>query len=453
MAQAPDTPSADTLAGQAPLPPRDTAPPDGKAAPGEFAAEDGIAADEQASAPPARPYALVLFGASGFVGRQAAQYLAQHADMVDRPWAIAGRNQERLEAIRARCTGHLPDIVLANADDTASLNILASCADVVMSTAGPFAVLGSGLVAACVRQRTHYVDITGETPWVRDLIARHHAQAADDGTRIVPLCGFDSVPSDLSAFLAHSTLMQRHSEPAYRVKAAFRLRGGFNGGTLASMFHLFDSGEARMLSDPFLLNPPGLRPYSGPQHADPSSPQWDDKLGHWLAPFYMGPINSRVVRRSAALLGFSPDFAYREYLQTGSGIGGALAAGSLSFAEAVTQAVLNWAPMRHLIQSYAPAPGTGPSEDVMNHGSFHCEWLARSASGKVVRGHIADVGDPGNRGTTKMLCESALALVVNRDELPGGPAMGGILTPASAFGDVLVRRLRAAGMRIRVNPA
>ena len=416
------------------------------------AATDAASA-ETAAQPAPRPYALVLFGASGFVGRQAAQYLAQHPDMVGRAWAIAGRNQERLEAVRARCSGHLPDIILANAQDTASLDTLASCADVVMSTAGPFALLGSGLVAACVRQRSHYVDITGETPWVRDLIARHHVQAAQDGIRIVPLCGFDSVPSDLGAFLAHTTLMQRHGEPAYRVKAAFRLRGGFNGSTLASMFQMFDSGEARMLSDPFLLNPPGMRPYHGPQHADPASPQWDDTLGQWLAPYFMAPVNSRVVRRSAALLGFSPDFAYREYLQTGAGVGGALAAGSLSFAETVTQAALHWAPLRRLIRGYAPAPGTGPSEEVINQGSFHCEWLGRSASGKLVRGHIADAGDPGNRGTTKMLCESALALVVDRDELPGGPAMGGVLTPASAFGEVLLRRLRATGMRIRVNPA
>lgn len=438
---------------RAPVP--ETALRDGDAVAAQLPADEAAEAvsDAAVAQPAPRPYALVLFGASGFVGRQAAQYLAQHPDMAGRSWAIAGRNQERLEVVRARCAGQVPDIVLANAQDSASLNVLASCADVVMSTAGPFALLGSGLVAACVAQRTHYADITGETPWVRDLIARHHTQAADEGTRIVPLCGFDSVPSDLSAFLAHTTLMQRHGEAAYRVKAAFRLRGGFNGGTLASMFQLFDSGEARMLSDPFLLNPPGMRPYNGPQHADPSSPQRDDSLGYWLAPYFMGPVNSRVVRRSAALLGYSPDFAYREYLQTGAGLGGALAAGSLSFAEVLTQAALHWAPLRRLIRGYAPAPGTGPSEDVINQGSFHCEWLARSASGKVARGHIADAGDPGNRGTTKMLCESALALVVDRDALPGGPALGGVLTPASAFGDVLLRRLRAAGMRIRVNPA
>jgi len=445
MAQTPDSLS-DPLAGQEPL-----LPPDAEAAPVEALAE-GVVADEEATAPPPRPYALVLFGASGFVGRQAAQYLAQHADMADRPWAIAGRNRGRLEAVQARCSGQVPDIVLANARDTASLDTVASCTDVLLSTAGPFAVLGNELVSACVRQRTHYLDITGETPWVRDLIARHHAHAADQGIRIVPMCGFDSVPSDLAAFLAHSTLMQRYSEPAYRVKAAYRVRGGFNGGTLESMFQLFESGESRMLTDPFLLNPPGMRPFNGPQHADPSSPRWDEDLGHWLAPFFMGPINSRVVRRSAALQGFSPDFAYREYLQTGAGLGGALAAGSLSFAEMVTQAALNWGPLRHLIRSYAPAPGTGPSEEAMNSGGFDCEWFARSATGKVVRGQISDRGDPGNRGTTKMVCESALALVLNLDELPGGAAMGGVLTSASAFGDVLVRRLRAAGMQIRVNP-
>ena len=450
MAQSPDSP-ADPVPEQAPLPLADSSPADGEAVPGDVAAEEA-AADEQPNAPPPRPYALVLFGASGFVGRQAAQYLAQHADMVGRPWAIAGRNRGRLEAVQARCSGQVPDIVLANSRDTASLDTVASCADVLVSTAGPFAVLGNELVAACVRQRTHYVDITGETPWVRDLIARHHVHAADEGIRIVPMCGFDSVPSDLAAFLAHNTLMQRFNEPAHRVKAAYQVRGGFNGGTLESMFQLFERGESRMLTDPFLLNPPGMRPFSGPQHADPTSPRWDEDLGHWLAPFYMAPINSRVVRRSAALQGFSPDFAYREYLQTGAGLGGALAAGSLSFAEMVTQAALQWGLLRQLIRSYAPAPGTGPSEEVMNSGGFDCEWFARSASGKKVRGQISDRGDPGNRGTTKMVCESALALVLNMDELPGGPAMGGVLTPASAFGDVLVRRLRAAGMQIRVNP-
>jgi len=446
MAQSSDSHAAEPVAAQEPV-----VLPDAEATPVEGPAEDA-AADAQQTAQPPRPYALVLFGASGFVGRQAAQYLAQHADMAGRPWAIAGRNRGRLEAVQARCSGQVPDIVLANSRDTLSLDTLASCTDVLISTAGPFAVLGNELVAACVRQRTHYVDITGETPWVRDLIARHHAHAAEEGIRIVPMCGFDSVPSDLAAFLAHTTLMQRYGEPAYRVKAAYQVRGGFNGGTLASMFQLFESGEARMLTDPFLLNPPGMRPFNGPQHADPSSPRWDEDLGHWLAPFYMAPINSRVVRRSAALQGFSPDFAYREYLQTGAGLGGALAAGSLSFAEMVTQAALNWAFLRHVIRSYAPPPGTGPSEEAMNSGGFDCEWFARSASGKKVRGHISDRGDPGNRGTTKMVCESALALVVNRDELPGGSAMGGVLTPASAFGDVLVRRLRAAGMQIRVNP-
>ena len=86
----------------------------------------------------------------------------------------------------------------------------------------------------------------------------------------------------------------------------------------------------------------------------------------------------------------------------------------------------------------------------MDGGSFRCQWIGRSPSGRVVRGTVADKGDPGNRATTKMLCESALALALQLDELPGGRQHGGLLTPASGLGDVLVQRLRLAGMTLQV---
>ena len=89
----------------------------------------------------------------------------------------------------------------------------------------------------------------------------------------------------------------------------------------------------------------------------------------------------------------------------------------------------------------------------MDGGSFRAQWVGHSASGKMVRGMVADKGDPGNRATTKMLCESALALALQLDSLPGGRKHGGFLTPASGMGDVLVQRLRAAGMTLKVDPA
>ena len=243
-----------------------------------------------------RRFDLVLYGASGFVGRQAVAYLAQHARGLR--WALAGRSPERLEAVRGSVDA---DIVVAYADDAAALQALAEQSRVVLSTAGPFALYGSKLVAACVQARTHYADITGETPWVRGLIERHHAQAAQDGTLIVPCCGFDSVPSDLGAWLLVQAMQAQHGEHCVDVKAAFSLRGGLNGGTLASLFNVLNAGQQRAFEDPFLLNPPATAPADPQRHADPGAPHRDADFGAWVGPFFMGPVNTRVVRRSAAL--------------------------------------------------------------------------------------------------------------------------------------------------------
>jgi short subunit dehydrogenase-like uncharacterized protein len=342
-------------------------------------------------------------------------------------------------------------IVVAEAHDAAAMDALARSATVVLSTAGPFDLYGSELVAACVRHGTHYVDITGETPWVHGLIARHHAQAARDGTRIIPFCGFDSIPSDLSTWLAQQAMQSRYCEPCTSVKAAFSVRGGFNGGTLASMFNMLATGQGKAVADPFLLNPADQRPADAAGHADPAGPRFDADFSAWLGPFFMASINTRVVRRSAALLGYGPNFSYQEYLRLGRGPVAAVAAVGLSAGAAVSQAALGLGPVRKLAAMLAPAPGAGPSEASMDGGSFRCEWIGTSASGHVVRGRIADQGDPGNRATTKMLCEAALALALQLDELPGGRTHGGLLTPASGLGDVLVQRLRLAGMTLQVD--
>jgi len=401
-----------------------------------------------------RQYDLVLYGATGFVGRQTVAYLAHHPQVksLGLKWALAGRSASKLQAIRQACGAARAGVLVAQAHDANAIDELARSAAVVLSTAGPFALYGSELVSACVRHGTHYVDITGETPWVKGLIARHHARAMETGARIIPFCGFDSIPSDISALLANQTMWARHGEKCARVTAAFSIRGGFNGGTLASMFNLMATGQAREVADPFLLNPPGTRATDTAAHRDPAFPVHDEDFKAWLGPFFMAPINTRVVRRTAALLGYADGFRYQEYLRLGRGPAAALAAGALSAGSMVGQAAMKLAPLRKLAQALAPGPGEGPSEASMDGGSFSCQWVGHSAGGHTVRGMVADQGDPGNRATTKMVCESALALVWQRDELPGGPGHGGLLTPASGLGDVLVQRLRAAGMTLQVDP-
>jgi short subunit dehydrogenase-like uncharacterized protein len=400
-----------------------------------------------------RKFDVVLYGATGFVGCQTVAYFARHPQVkaLGLNWALAGRSADKLAAVKKACGAKHAGIVVAEAHDAAAMDALARSATVVLSTAGPFDLYGSELVAACVRHGTHYVDITGETPWVHGLIARHHAQAARDGTRIIPFCGFDSIPSDLSTWLAQQAMQSRHGEPCTSVKAAFSVRGGFNGGTLASMFNMLATGQGKAVADPFLLNPADQRPADTAHHADPAGPRFDADFSAWLGPFFMASINTRVVRRSAALLGYGPNFAYQEYLRLGRGPVAAVAAAALSAGAAVSQAALGLGPVRSLAARLAPAPGAGPSEASMDGGSFRCEWIGTSASGHVVRGRMADQGDPGNRATTKMLCEAALALALQLDELPGGRTHGGLLTPASGLGDVLVQRLRLAGMTLQVD--
>jgi len=401
-----------------------------------------------------RAYNVVLYGATGFVGRQTVAHFAAHAGGVR--WALAGRSAQKLEQVRQACGPGAAGagIIVADAADSKALDALAGQAVVVLSTAGPFALYGSALVAACVAHRTHYVDITGETPWVRGLIDHHHAQAARDGTRIIPCCGFDSVPSDLGAWLVAEAVWKQHGEPCVSVKACHSMRGGLNGGTLASALNLMEAGQDKLLADLFLLNPPGTAPRNAAEHADPVAPHRDADFDAWVGPFMMGPVNTRVVRRTAALLkargdaAYGAHFSYQEYMRFGRGPLAAAAAAGISVGMGVGAAAMRSKTGRAMARAMAVSPGQGPSERTMDGGSFRCELVGKTASGKVLRGRVAGQGDPGNRATTKFVCESALALALQPQALPGGERAGGVLTPASGLGLVLGQRLVAAGITL-----
>ena len=402
-----------------------------------------------------RPFDLVVYGASGFVGQRIAEYLARHSQGAELHWAIAGRDRARLEAVRAALGDNAVavEIVVADAFDVAALDALAARTHVLLSAVGPYAQYGSLVVEACVANRTHYVDITGETVWVRGLIDRHHSRAARQGTRIIPCCGFDSVPSDLGSYLVARQLQQTLAAPCVEVRAYFQMYGGVNGGTLASAFNSFDSGQIAAARDPFLLNP---RPVHAPdeieRNRDPVAPHYDGVIGTWVGPFVMGPINTRVVRRSAALFAgwkapYGPGFRYQEFTKFDPPLAYAKAA-LVSAAARGVQGLMKPPATRELLKRVLPAPGTGPSERTMNEGWFRTELIGFDADGRTLRGLIAHQGDPGNRATARFVSEAALALVRDFDSLPGGTKRGGVLTPATGLGDVLAQRLRAAGVMI-----
>ncbi len=404
-----------------------------------------------------RCYDFVLYGATGFVGQQTAQYFARSAQASQLRWAIAGRNPAKLESVKATLGAEV-DILVADSQDQAAIDAIVAQTRVILSTAGPFALYGTPLVDACVRFKTHYVDITGETPWVRELCDRYHGQAALDGTRIIPCCGFDSVPSDLGVYLLVRYMQQELGVSCQAIKAYFQMVGGFNGGTLASGLNLYDSGQADQVGNPFLLNPSGEPTAAAIAHnQDPQQPNYDTDIKTWVAPFFMSPVNTRIVRRSCALLEqwqqtYGSGFTYQEYLKFNPPLAWLQAAG-ITAGMALFGGIMQQPPLRRLLQPLLPQPGTGPSEQTMNEGWFRCELLGVASDERKVKGLIYDQGDPGNRATVKFLCESALSLALNAAELPGGEQRGGILTPATGLGDVLSKRLRQAGMTIEMDIA
>ncbi len=405
---------------------------------------------------PDRDYDVVLYGASGFTGKQTVRYFAEKAQPREARWAIAGRNREKLEAVKTQVGGEAKDVdvLVADSRDQTAVDAVVSRTRVLLTTAGPFALYGGAIVDACVRFKTDYVDITGETTWVRDLIDRYHDRAASDRTRIIPFCGFDSVPSDLGAYLVARHIQRELGTPCKAVKAYFQVSGGVNGGTLATIFNLYDTGQMKRARDPFLLSPNLEHSEEDIERSqDLALPGYDKDIDAWVGPFFMGPINTRVVRRSSALFDqwqapYGPDFTYQESMKFDGPFGWMQAAG-LTAGVALFEVALR-SPIRHLMKSVLPQPGGGPSERTMNEGWFRCELVGMASDGRKAHGLIRDQGDPGNRATVKFLCESALSLAVSTDELPGGGQRGGILTPATGLGDVLIERLRNAGMTIEV---
>ena len=408
---------------------------------------------------PDRQYDVVLYGASGFTGRQTVQYFARNTRPSEVRWAIAGRNRQALEAAREQAGENASsvDILVADAQDQQAVDAIVSKTRVLLTTAGPFSLYGSRIVDACVRYKTHYVDITGEMSWVRDLIDRHHDRAAADGTRIIPCCGFDSIPSDLGAYLVVRHVQKKLGVDCHEVKSFYQIRGGLNGGTFSSAANQQASGQAtRMRGEPFLLNPPKTRSADELKlNRDPREAHFDPDIRAWATPFIMGMANTRIVRRSAGLFeqwneSYGPEFRYQEYQKITGTMARAKAYGMLGMMGMV-QAGLQSSFGRKLMKALAPKPGQGPSQKTMDNGFFRCDLVGIAADGRKVYGVVSDKGDPGNRATVKFLCEAALSLALNADQLPGGQKRGGMLSPATGLGDVLVDRLRRAGMRLETS--
>ena len=391
-----------------------------------------------------RDYDLVVFGATGFTGRLVAEYIVERRQPIR--FAIAGRNRGKLDEVAAALGGC--DVIVADALDPAAMAEVARRARVVCTTAGPYAKYGSELVAACAAAGTHYCDLTGEVPWMREMIDRHHARAEASGARIVHTCGFDSIPSDLGTWCVQQECIARFGKPASRVTGLFaELAGSMSGGTAASAIEISNQAAGdrevrRVLRNPYALDPDPSAPR--PDAPDIRSIGWDARQKRFTFPFFMADVNTRVVRRSHALAGqpWGASFVYEEKMSSRGTAGGLATAVGVTGALGAFAAALGNTHVRPLVAKWLPQPGEGPSKEARERGRWKLRLVAEVGDDRVV--YVAgDHADPGYGSTAKMLGESALCLA--QDALTSS---GGVQTPSIAMGAMLAERLRAAGLTL-----
>ncbi len=386
----------------------------------------------------AKDFDVVVYGATGYTGRLVAEYLSQqYGSGGDVSWAMAGRSADKLVAVRDEIGAPADTpLVTADASDPASLKAMVQQAKSVATTVGPYQLYGAELAAACAAEGTDYVDLCGETPFMRKMIDAHEASAKKSGARITFSCGFDSIPFDLGVYFLQEKAIEKLGAAVPRVKGRVRkMQGSFSGGTAASMKATMEAAAdpdvLKLLLDPFSLTPG----FQGPEQPAGDQPEFDESLGSWAAPFIMAAINTRNIHRSNFLLGhaYGKEFKYDEMMLTGPGKEGEEAAKFVASNPGMGG-------------DDDPKPGEGPSKEERDAGFYDVLFIGEAADGRTVKVAVTGDKDPGYGSTSKMLAESALCLVKDCDDVAGG-----IYTPAPAMGGALIKRLVAkAGLTFGV---
>ena len=381
-------------------------------------------------------YDFVIYGATGFTGKLVVEYaINQYASNNEISWAIAGRNNEKLEHVQEKY--NLPSNIgkiVVDSNDQNSIDEMVSQTKCVLTTVGPYQLYGEKIVKTCISTGTDYVDLCGEPGFMHKIISECSAEAKETGARIVFSCGFDSIPFDLGVLFVQEEVMAKLNKYASSVRGRVRaMNGEFSGGTAASM----KATMAALQSDPelinILVNPHALcEGIQGVQQDDDSKPTYDEELNTWVAPFFMAPINTKNIHRSNKLMNhiYGENFKYNEMWIQGPGEEGKAAAEFISTMNPLGD---------------APEPGDGPSRESRENGNYDVLFCA-DIDGETIKASVSGDMDPGYGSTSKMITESAVCLVKDCENLAGG-----IYTPAASMGKKLIKRLESsAGLTFKL---
>jgi len=381
-------------------------------------------------------YDFVIYGATGFTGKLVVEYaINQYNNNNEISWAIAGRNNEKLEHVQEKY--NLPSYIgkiIVDSNDQNSIDEMVSQTKCVLTTVGPYQLYGEKIIKTCVSSGTDYVDLCGEPGFMHKIISECSAEAKETGARIVFSCGFDSIPFDLGVLFVQEEALSKLNKYASSVRGRVRdMNGEFSGGTAASM----KATMAALQSNPelinILVNPHALCDgINGVQQDDDSKPMYDEELDTWVAPFFMAPINTKNIHRSNKLMNhiYGENFKYNEMWIQGPGEEGKAAAEFISTMNPLGD---------------APEPGDGPSRESRENGNYDVLFCA-DVDGETIKASVSGDMDPGYGSTSKMITESAVCLVKDCEDLAGG-----IYTPAASMGKKLIKRLESnAGLTFKL---
>lgn len=403
-------------------------------------------------------YDLIVFGATGYTGRLCAEYISTSLP-TDLKWAVAGRSEKKMVAMMddlgAINTDRLqPGIEIASLDP-GDLNALARKTRLLINTVGPYHLYSSPVVEACAKNGTHYLDVTGESPWVLEMIVKYHEIAKAIHAIIIPEIGIESAPSDLLAFALVSLIRTELSLGTKEVIASVHdMKGTPSGGTLATILSMMDHYSLKQIgksSGSWATSPvPGPSPQS--------SPSWVSKLLGirsvpglgTLATSISAAPNIAVVQRSWGLFDagklYGSRFQYNEYMRVRDSVVGV----ALHFALAFAGLALIFSPVRWLAKRYLYVPGEGADKEVTRHEYLECHAVATAdEDGLNPRRAFAKLRWDGSlyQFTGVFLAEAAMVLL--NDEKLVQRLDGGLLTPAT-LGQPFINRMKNAGLVFEV---
>lgn len=376
-----------------------------------------------------------IFGATGFVGLRFIKYYEDFFKKNNLNVAIIARSKQKLESVFGSAKGFNP--IVADFLDREKVFEVVKKSKLVLNFAGPFDLYAQHIVEACSEFGVHYLDITGEVNFVKRMMSLYSEKAQKNHAMIVSCVGFDSIPSDYAFYLSLQKMIDL-GKTLQSVDSIYRLKGAFNGGTIQTSFDMADKMTALNMVDRHYLTS-GKANYQ----QDYNKARYIPEIKSWVSPFFMEPINSKIVYRSIELLehaNIAGNFQYRESINLKKG-----KAFNLFFTKLqnLKNTFVRSKYLGSLVRRTLPAPGQGPTEEQIQNGKFYLQVVARDTENQSYIWEMSSEGDPGNKSTIKLIGASMKCILDNNQG-----SQWGFLTPSAAFGKGLLKYLKAEEVKI-----